>query len=337
MSFHYEADTLDDLLIKIFKDLINEQEIFKSSRGEFTEVFGSMITLNNPLARLSRSESKGKVFSALGELFWYLSRTNNLEFIKHYISGIGTESDDNLTIRSGYGERLFGLRGNDQINNVITLLKERNSSRRAVIQIFDSDDIAKKFKSIPCTNTLQFIVRSEKLNLLVNMRSNDAYLGLPHDIFTFTMLQEIVARSLGVELGIYKHCVGSLHLYKKHIGKAEKFLNEGWQNKIAMPPMPLGDPWPSIREVSRIEELARMDQEIDLSKIEIDSYWRDICIFFLFFQAKKAFDKKLNKSYKLHFKKLEESAKKLKSKLSNSIYDMFIDMKLDSLEPPKET
>ena len=65
----------------------------------------------------------------------------------------------------------------------------------------------------PCTCTLQFLARGVKLDLIVYMRSNDVIKGLPHDIFCFTMLQEIAARRLSLEPGIYKHCVGSLHLY----------------------------------------------------------------------------------------------------------------------------
>jgi len=40
---------------------------------------------------------------------------------------------------------------------------------------------------------MQFMVRRRRLHLLTNMRSNDAFIGLPHDIFAFTMLQEIMA------------------------------------------------------------------------------------------------------------------------------------------------
>ena len=61
---------------------------------------------------------------------------------------------------------------------------------------------------------MQFIVRCEELHLFVCMRSNDAFMGLPHDVFAFTMLQELVARLIGCELGHYHHFVSSLHLYK---------------------------------------------------------------------------------------------------------------------------
>jgi thymidylate synthase len=48
------------------------------------------------------------------------------------------------------------------------------------------------------------------------MRSNDVWLGLPYDLFTATILQELMAGWLGVELGTYHHHVDSLHLYAQH-------------------------------------------------------------------------------------------------------------------------
>ena len=49
------------------------------------------------------------------------------------------------------------------------------------------------------------------------------------------MIQEIVARSVGAEIGVYKHMVGSLHLYKKDREKAQQFLDEGFMGKHPMP------------------------------------------------------------------------------------------------------
>ena len=69
---------------------------------------------------------------------------------------------------------------------------------------------------------------------------NDAYIGLAHDIFAFTMLQELMARSLGVDVGPYRHSIGSLHLYDSHRAAARAYLREGWQETVSMPPMPPG-------------------------------------------------------------------------------------------------
>ena len=110
-----------------------------------------------------------------------------------------------------------------------------------MLQIFEASDTARRYKEVPCTLAMQFTLRRSRLDMLVTMRSQDAYLGLPHDIFSCT-LQEILARSLEAQIGEYKQFVGSLHLYDEHQGAAEQFLAEGVQQTISMPPMPLGDP-----------------------------------------------------------------------------------------------
>lgn len=320
---YFEAETLDDLLRLIFPKLLDSQETINATRGNFNEIFGAMLVLKNPRARLSRTESKGKLFSALGELFWYLSKENNLAFIEYYLTKYKEESDDGISVRSGYGQRLFCHNGVDQINNVITLLKTKPTSRRAVIQLFDASDLSGNYNSIPCTCTLQFILRDNKLNMLVNMRSNDAFFGLPHDVFVFTMLQEIIARSAGVEIGTYKHCAGSLHLYEKHFENAKAYISEGWQSPISMDNMPIGDQWDSINSVRVVEEKARLSEDIDLTKIDLEPYWLDICRLLVVF----------NKS-KLPINCKEESlavCNQIRSQISSPDYYMFVDARIESL------
>ena len=121
--------------------------------------------------------------------------------------------------------------------------------------------------------------------MFTNMRSNDAYWGLPHDVFTFTMLQEIIARTLGVELGTYKHAVGSLHLYDKQRQSAIRYMGEGWQpteNMLQMPAMPLADPWLSIEILLKAEARIRQNNRIDVGGLKLDHYWKDLVAFFKF-------------------------------------------------------
>ena len=148
------------------------------------------------------------------------------------------------------------------------MLKQKTESRQAVIQLFDSADLAGTYKDVPCTCVLQFMIRSGRVDLVVMMRSNDAYFGLPHDVFSFTMLQEIVARILGVEVGGLFAFAGSLHLYDKHVDEANSYLDEGFQGTegAAMPPMPTGDPWPAITVFRRAEKAIRLGQELTLRR-----------------------------------------------------------------------
>ncbi len=239
--------TLDDLMRAVFSAILKRGIRVSPSKGANTEISGVILELLQPMARLSRTETKGTVFSCLGESLWYLAKSNSLDFIKYYIREYAKFSDDARTLYGAYGPRIFRMREKvNQIENVIRLLKERPSTRQAVIQIFNAEDIIEKHKDVPCTCTVQFLIREGKLHAITHMRSNDAFLGLPHDIFAFTFLQEIVARSVAVQLGTYKHAVGSLHLYDKDRQKARQYIEEAWQATISMPAMPDGNPWKNI-------------------------------------------------------------------------------------------
>jgi thymidylate synthase len=219
------ADTLDDLLLTVYSKIIKNGQRVRASKGWNRELSGVVLELKNPLARLSRTETKGTLFSCLGETLWYLARSNELKFIKYYIKIYERFAETDGTIYGAYGPRLFGMRaGVNQIANIIKLLRRKSSTRQAVVQLFNAEDLLKDYNDIPCTCTMQFFVRKGSVDLVVHMRSNDAFLGLPHDVFAFTFIQELVARSLGLKLGTYKHMVGSLHIYDADREKVRKFI-----------------------------------------------------------------------------------------------------------------
>lgn len=285
---YIKSKCLDDLLRQIYEKLLKSNTI-KTSRGKTVERPGVLLEMTDPRARLSKTELKGTIFSCLGELFWYLSKTNTLNHITYYIPIYKKFSDDNLTIYGGYGPRLFNMHDKyNQIINIINLLKERPWSRRAVIQLFDASDLEEYHKDIPCTCTLQFIIRESRLFMFTNMRSNDAFIGLPHDIFVFTMIQEMIARSLKIELGTYKHFIGSLHLYESNINSVKRYLDEGWQSTtISMPAMPQSDPWESISKLIEIETKIRNGKNFNFSKLKFDEYWLDLIRLLLIFKLSK--------------------------------------------------
>ncbi len=280
---------LDDLLRKVFRRLLASKHRIKASRpGTARELIGVLLKLERPRARLSRSETRGRAFSCLGEFLWYLSGDNQLDFIRYYLKEYAKELDDGKTVYGGYGPRIFCQRGHNQLENVITLLGKQPTSRRAVIQLFDAEDIAGKERrsDIPCTCTLQFMLREEKLHLIASMRSNDAFKGLPHDIFAFTMLQEVTARMLGVGVGTYRQFVGNLHLYDYDEIAAQQYIEEGFQDPVAMPAMPEGDPWPSIRAVLAAEARIRAGETLDANACGVDAYWADLIRLLQIFSAK---------------------------------------------------
>jgi thymidylate synthase len=317
---NFEAETIDDLMNDILKVLVNRPFDIVPTKGATSEIFGAILQLNNPRARLSRTETRGKTFSALGEFLWYMAKNNKLEYIRYYINRYKNCSDDGETIYGGYGPRLFNMRGKyNQVTSIIKLLKDKPNTRQAVIQLFDVEDLQTKHKDIPCTCTLQFILRDGKLNMLTSMRSNDAYLGLPHDIFCFTMLQEIIARIIGAELGIYKHVVGSLHLYEVNKRESEQYLSEGSQStKHPMPDMPKGKPLVSIGKIIQFEKRLRQNPESLVEELNLDTYWLDLVYLLKIHALLK------NKKYDLI-----ETEKK---KITNNVYIPFVQKKIDDLK-----
>lgn len=273
----FEVETIDDALLRLYPELLSCDQFVTASRGRNAELLGVLIEIENPRARLSRSETRGKFYSSLGEFLWYLTRDNRLDFIEPYISRYRDESEDHgVTVYGGYGPRLFRQRGCDQVKNIISLLQKRPTSRKAVIQLFNAEDINSKHNEIPCTTALQFAVRGDRVHLMTTMRSNDAYLGLPHDVFCFTMLQEIVARSLNRDVGKYRHFVGSMHLYDVDRERAQDLVDEGFQSRVDMPPMPYGDPWPAVDVVLAAEARIRTGEPFEADHLGLDPYWADL-------------------------------------------------------------
>lgn len=146
---------LDDLLRKVLGKLLASKHRVEPTRGSARELIGVLLKVERPRARLSRSETRGRAFSCLGEFLWYLSGDNQLDFIRHYIKKYDHESEDKKTVYGGYGPRIFCQRGHNQLENVIGLLQEHPTSRRAVIQLFNAEDLGTRPRhpDIPCTCT----------------------------------------------------------------------------------------------------------------------------------------------------------------------------------------
>src|SRR3954464_15026495 len=105
-------DSLDDLLRAGIEAVLERGENVCPTKGRNRELRAVTLQLTNPRARLSRSESRGRVISALGELLWYLSGSNATDQITHYIPRYAEYDEDGI-IFGGYGPRLRG--GTDQL------------------------------------------------------------------------------------------------------------------------------------------------------------------------------------------------------------------------------
>ncbi len=289
---HIEGASVDDILLNTFDLLLKKGSKYTATKGEFIEYDSCLITLTNPVARLSRTDIKQTIYSCLGEFFWYLSGSDALDFISYYLKDYAKFAEDDGHVHGAYGKRIFDFDGKfNQYEQVLQCLKSKPTTRQAVIQLFGAHDTADTYKDIPCTLSWQFMIRNGKLNMYVNMRSNDAYKGLPHDIFVFTMLQEIISIELGVEIGLYHHYVGSLHIYEENLEDVNRFIEKGWAAEAPiMSIMPkVQDFLPIKGEILRLEEKIRQGSTsfTEIFTSSVPSYWIDILLLLYSFRKKR--------------------------------------------------
>ena len=170
---------------------------------------------------------------ALFEWLWYVSTDKSVHNISKLAKIWDIIKDEDGNVESNYGNYMF-THEDDSISQWEWCkheLLDDNDSRRATIPINQPKHKTLNKLDIPCTQYIQFFIRDNKLHLSVNMRSCDIVYGMCNDIFTFSLMQQLMLNELRVDmpdlkLGYYYHTVGSLHLYKKHFQMSTDILKE---------------------------------------------------------------------------------------------------------------
>lgn len=240
----FEFESVAESYPKLLKYVLeNGKEV--SPRSMLTkEITPATVVIYNPRKRvIDHPIRKLNYGFMVGELLWILQGKNDLS-ITHYNKQWAKYSDDGQILNGAYGQRIFNWDGGDalienqtkagkfdlmkirvnQFFEVYKRLKEDKYSRQGTIVLFDPTKDFAPTKDVPCTNLMRFSIRNDKLNMFVVMRSNDLWFGYPYDVYNFTVLQEIMAGLLGVEVGKYTHIVDSLHLYDIHFEQAKQLI-----------------------------------------------------------------------------------------------------------------
>lgn len=171
------------------------------------------------ISLVSRKVNRSFMFA---EAWWILSGSNRVSDITPYMTYYKKFSDDGVFLRGAYGPKIT-----DQLGYVVDTLNYDKDTRQAVLNIWR--ERPGESKDIPCTISMQFFIRNNKLNLVTTMRSNDIVLGFTYDVFTFSMVAKAVQlllaeRNTLVELGTLTVNAGSLHIYETHWNKTEEWV-----------------------------------------------------------------------------------------------------------------
>ncbi|MFM9442610.1 thymidylate synthase [Streptomyces acidiscabies] len=215
------ADTVAELFTGAVALARNGEQV--SPRGMAThEVLDVHMVLIQPRARLLEAPPARVINPAfaVAETVWHLSGSD-APWIFDYNAKL-RQYADNGVLRGAYGPRLRAWHSEvDQLHRVVDLLREDPDSRRAVIQLYDPVRDAAGHKDVPCTLGFRFHLRDGRLHMSTTMRGQDVWIGLPYDLFFFTVLHELVAGWLDADLGLYRHHVGSLHIYDRDLDRAD--------------------------------------------------------------------------------------------------------------------
>lgn len=109
--------------------------------------------------------------------------------------------------------------GFDQIQYVINELKTNPHSRRILVSAWNPPDL-RKMALPPCHYSFQFYVReinkTKFLDCHFIMRSTDSTLGLPFNLFSYTVLTYIIALKVDMKPGKLVYTGSDVHIYQNH-------------------------------------------------------------------------------------------------------------------------
>ena len=148
------------------------------------------------------------------ELSWYIrGKLDDLSIADHAKLWRSHIKDGKLNSNYGYW---LGPHGNNMLKNAIEVLRNDRDSRRAIALIGDAGCVEVDQLDVPCTQSMQFLIRDGCLVTIVNMRSQDLWFGFRNDLPFFQCIAQVVSSM--VEAPVYKMYinVGSLHVYERH-------------------------------------------------------------------------------------------------------------------------
>jgi thymidylate synthase len=280
--------TWDEQYERLLADLVaNGEPILTTRRGVTKELLGYQFMLENPRDRIVFNTGREfNLFQTIGQWLWMLSGRSDFGFVHYYNQKAREFSADLRQVEGAYGPRLFGVGAHMQIPRCIEMLKERPASRQVMAIVYDATldahrrDQEGRKGEVPCTISMQFIQRGDKLHCITNMRSQEAVGLLPQDVFHFTLFQEYVAASIGANLGTYRHHAGSLHYYESRTKLPSHIIGQSHGFRANMPPMPIGDQMPHLLKVLELEERIRVNaQDFKAQKgrrtLDSKQHWRE--------------------------------------------------------------
>ena len=111
----------------------------------------------------------------------------------------------------------------DQVDNVIWQLKNTPASRRIMTNIYNFEDLSEMGLE-PCAYSMTFNVTENRLNAILNQRSQDVLVANNWNVVQYAVLVHMLAQVCGYEPGELVHVIADAHIYDKHVPLVEELI-----------------------------------------------------------------------------------------------------------------
>lgn len=169
-----------------------------------------------PILTLRRTAFK----TTVKELLWiWQKKSNNINDLDSHIwdswadetGSIGKAYGYQLGIKHKYAEGMF-----DQVDRVLFDLKNNPASRRIITNLYNHSDLI-EMHLYPCAYSMTFNVSGDKLNALLNQRSQDMLTANNWNVCQYAVLVHMLAQVSGLKAGELVHVIADAHIYDRHI------------------------------------------------------------------------------------------------------------------------
>ena len=216
--------------MKQYLELLNKimtEGVEKTDRtGTGTKsIFGHQMRFNLEDGFPLLTTKKLHLKSIIYELLWFLKGDTNVHYLQEHGVRIWNEwADENGELGPVYGHQWRSwpdYKGGtiDQIQNVLSLIKNSPDSRRMIVSAWNVAEV-EKMALPPCHTMFQFYVADGRLSLQLYQRSADTFLGVPFNIASYALLLMMMAQVTGLKAGDFIHTTGDTHLYTNHLEQA---------------------------------------------------------------------------------------------------------------------
>ena len=158
--------------------------------------------------------------SAVDEILWiWQKKSNNIKDLKPHIWDEWADEDGFIGKAYGYqmGVKYKFAQGEmDQVDNVLWQLKNTPYSRRILTNIYKFDDLC-EMNLEPCAYSMTFNVTGNKLNAILNQRSQDILAANNWNVVQYSVLVHMFAQVSGLVPGELVHVISDAHIYDRHI------------------------------------------------------------------------------------------------------------------------